>query len=96
MLPENIANFVNQILTETRKGSVTWSYNSNEDLVNTNYNAIYISLDYMFDYDNEVGVYRLNIIQNGRNFFFPVNQHENGYTLLKTVYLEDQASDFQF
>lgn len=96
MLPENIASFVNKILAETRQGSVTWSYHSNEDLVKTTYNGIYVSLDYMFDYDNEVGVYRLNIIQNGRNFFFPVNQHEYGYILLKTLYLEAQASDFQF
>lgn len=96
MLPENIANFVNQMLTETRQGSVTWSYNSNDDLVSINYNGIYVSLDYMFDYNNEVGLYRLNIIQNGRNFFFPVNQYENGYSLLKTLYLEAQASDFKF
>ncbi|MEE3649897.1 MULTISPECIES: hypothetical protein [unclassified Brenneria] len=96
MLPENIANFVNRMLTETRQGSMTWSYNSNDDLVNTNYNGIYVSLDYMFDYDNEVGLYRLNIIQSGKNFFFPVNQHEYGYSLLKTLYLEAQASDFKF
>lgn len=96
MLPENIAKFVNQMLVETRQGIMIWSYNSNEDLVSANYNGIYVSLDYMFDYSNEVGLYRLNIIQNGRNFFFPVNQHENGYDLLKTLYLEAQASDFQF
>lgn len=96
MLPLNIAKFVKQILTETREGSVTWSYDSDDDLVSTNYTGIYVSLGYMFDRDNEVGLYRLNIIQDGRNFFFPVNQHEDGYGLLKTLYLEAQASDFKF
>ncbi|ENR0202110.1 hypothetical protein QU885_01110 [Enterobacter kobei] len=96
MLPDNIANFVNVLLTETRSGSVTWSYNSNDDLVTTNYNGIYVALDYMFDTNNEWGLYRLNIIQQGRNFFFPVNQYESGYSLLKALYLEAQASDFKF
>ncbi|MFC7777701.1 hypothetical protein ACFQW4_11540 [Pantoea sp. GCM10028869] len=96
MLPENIAKFVNQILTETRQGSVTWSYNSNSDLVNTNYNGMYVSLDYIFDNNNEVGLYRLNMIQGDRHFFFPVNEYESGYSLLKMLYLEAQASDFQF
>ncbi|HDT0623620.1 TPA: hypothetical protein QIB48_000022 [Morganella morganii subsp. morganii] len=95
MLPDTISNFVNQMITETRQGILTWSYNSNDDLVNTNYNGMYISLDYVFDSNNEVGLYRLSIMQNGRNFFFPVNQYEDGYNLLKALYLEAQASDFR-
>lgn len=96
MLPDNIANFVRFLIAETRNGSVHWSFNSNEDLVSTSHNGMYISLDSKFDYDNGYNFHRLSIIQNEKNFFFPINQHTDGYELLKTLYLQAQASDFSF
>lgn len=96
MLPENIANFVKFMINETRNGNVRWSYDSNNDLVSTSYNGMYISLDSAFDHDNGYNFHRLNIIQNEKNFFFPINQYTDGYDLLKTLYLQAQASDFRF
>jgi hypothetical protein len=45
----------------------------------------------------EVGVQRLSILQgDGRHFFFPISEYDSGYTLLKQLYNEAQASDFKF
>lgn len=96
MLPENIANFVKFIIEETRIGNIKWSYNSNDDIVSTSYNGMYISLDSIFDHDNGINYHRLNIIQSDKNFFFPIDQYTSGYDLLKALYFQAQASDFNF
>ncbi|MBT0360479.1 hypothetical protein [Morganella morganii] len=97
MLPNSISNFVSQLISETQSGIIHWNYISDEDKVITNYHGMQITLDYAFDYNLEIGVQRLSIIQNdGRNFFFPISEYDSGYTLLKKLYNEAQASDFKF
>lgn len=97
MLPNTMANFVKQLISETQDDIVRWKYFSDEDKVATEYQGMRITLDYAFDFNQEVGVQRLNIIQSdGRHFFFAVGQYDSGYTLLKQLYNEAQASDFNF
>ncbi|HEJ9692917.1 hypothetical protein PFP02_000060 [Proteus mirabilis] len=97
MLPNMMANFVKQLISETQDGIVSWKYYSDEDKVVTEYQGMNIILDYAFDFNQEVGVQRLNITQSdGRHFFFAVSQYDSGYTLLKQLYNEAQASDFKF
>ena len=97
MLPNTMANFVKQLISETQDDIVRWKYFSDEDKVVTEYQGMRITLDYAFDFNQEVGVQRLNIIQSdGRHFFFAVGQYDSGYTLLKQLYNEAQASDFNF
>ncbi|HEJ0283290.1 TPA: hypothetical protein SLP08_003047 [Citrobacter freundii] len=97
MLPNTIASFVRQLITETQDGIVQWNYYSDDDKVMTEYQGMRVAIDYAFDYNQEVGVQRLNIIQtDGRHFFFAVAEHDAGYMLLKQLYNEAQASDFKF
>ncbi|MGC0936662.1 hypothetical protein WKG99_14570 [Pantoea agglomerans] len=97
MLPNAIINFVKQLITETQNGVVQWSYFSDEDKVTTEYQGMKVALDYAFDFNQELGVQRLNIIQvDGRHFYFAVSEYDSGYTLLKQLYNEAQASDFRF
>lgn len=97
MLPNTIVNFVDQLISETQNGNIHWKYISDEDKVWANYQGMQVILDYAFDYNMEVGVQRLNIIHNdGRNFFFSISEYDSGYTLLKRLYNEAQASDFKF
>lgn len=96
MLPNTMANFVKQLITETQGGIVRWDYYSDEDKVMTEYQGMKIALDYAFDFNQEAGVQRLNIIQSdGRHFFFAVVEYDSGYSLLKQLYNEAQASDFK-
>ncbi|MBE4975476.1 hypothetical protein IMX17_19040 [Serratia sp. X3] len=97
MLPNTIVNFVNKLISETQSDILHWSYNSDEDKVWTKYQGMNITLDYAFDFNMEVGVHRLSILHSdGRKFFFPISEYDSGYTLLKQLYNEAQASDFKF
>ncbi|EKB83978.1 TPA: hypothetical protein L9R79_005180 [Klebsiella pneumoniae] len=97
MLPNTMANFVKQLISETQDGIVSWDYYSDEDKVVTEYQGMKITLDYAFDFNQEIGVQRFNIVQSdGRHFFFAVGQYDSGYTLLKQLYNEAQASDFKY
>lgn len=97
MLPNTIVNFVSQLISDTQTGIINWKYISDEDKVWTKYKGMQITLDYAFDYNMEVGVQRLSIVQDdGRHFFFPISEYDSGYVLLKQLYNEAQASDFKF
>lgn len=97
MLPNAMINFVKQLITETQAGVIKWNYYSDEDKVAIQYQGMNVSVDYAFDFNQELGVQRLNIIQSdGRHFFFAISQYDSGYALLKQLYNEAQASDFNF
>lgn len=97
MLPNTIVNFVSTLISDTQTGIIHWTYISDEDKVWAKYKGMQITLDYAFDYNMEVGVQRLSIVQDdGRLFFFPISEYDSGYTLLKQLYNEAQASDFKY
>ncbi|CRL62058.1 hypothetical protein [Proteus vulgaris] len=97
MLPFPIVNFVKQLITETQNKEIQWRYISDDDTVKSHHQGRNINLNYAFDYNQEISVYRLNIEQtDGRIFFFAISEYDAGYTLLKQLYNEAQASDFDF
>ncbi|EFB71759.1 Uncharacterised protein [Providencia rustigianii] len=97
MLPAAITHFVEQLINETRTKIINWKYISDSDEVNLNYKEMKVNVGYEFDFNQEVGVYKIQIAQSdGRVFYFAVSEFDAGYINLKNLYSEAQASDFHF
>ena len=95
MLPSSIRTLVMELLNETKEGKLVWSYNSDTDVVNCIFKEIIVLLEYKFDFVAEYGTYKLNVIKDGKVYYFTQSIYDGDFDLLQKLHYEAQGSDFK-
>ena len=94
MFPPKIVNFVSNLITETDRGSLSWSYDDELAEVRTKNNNFTIVMQYSFNQLLEVGqftLYYYNADEN-KEYRFHTTQEYNDYDLARRLYDTAQSS----
>lgn len=94
MFPPKIVDFVRNLITETERGSLSWSYDDELAEVRAKNNAFTISMQYTFNQLLEVGQFTLYYysVDENKEYRFHTTQEYNDYDLARRLYDTAQSS----
>ncbi|WP_252179449.1 hypothetical protein [Endozoicomonas sp. 4G] len=98
MIPTKTADFLRKLRQKTESGDISWSYDDENATVKTELAKLAVIISYTFDSIEEVGVFRVQIIDKptNREAQFSTSQEYDDFKLVKSVYDSAQSSDFNF
>ena len=98
MIPTKTADFLRKLREKTELGEISWSYDDDNSIVNTELAKLIVTISYTFDSIEEVGVFRVQIVDKptNRSAQFSTSQEYDDFKLVKSVYDSAQSSDFNF
>lgn len=96
MLPPNIVEFVNTLITKTNNHHFVWTHDDNNDTVSLDEKQFHVVLKYSFNQEIESGIYYINLTDknNGKVLSFLTTEVEHGFQECKWLYETAQASGF--